>query len=84
MSTLGGQSITVSGAHFGPINTGIEVAVGGILATNIVWITDTSLTFVMPPRRSSNRALVVTRGDSCNNSVPFNVDYLPPKLIAAV
>ena len=82
MSTLGGQSITVSGAHFGPINTGIEVAVGGILATNIVWITDTSLTFVMPPRRSSNRALVVTRGDSCNNSVPFNVDYLPPKLIA--
>jgi hypothetical protein len=83
-TTLGGTAITISGSNFA---AGATVMIGGAAATNVTFVSETSLTAVTPQHTSGAADVVVSAGGKTGTlrsgftfSAPAKQDNQPPTI----
>ena len=74
-STLGGDTITISGAHFMPDAT---VTLDGVAATSVNYVNATTLTAVTPVHAQGAVSVVVTNTDDISGTLAAGYTYMNP------
>ena len=80
-TTLGGTTVTISGAH---LTGATSVTFGGVAATNVVVVSDTSITAVTPARTSGAKSVVVTTPAGIATALNAFTFELPAPTITSV
>ena len=80
-TTLGGTTVTISGAH---LTGATSVTFGGVAATNVVVVSDTSITAVTPARTAGAKSVVVTTPAGIATALNAFTFELPAPTITSV
>ena len=80
-TTLGGTTVTISGAN---LTGATSVTFGGVAATNVVVVSDTSITAVTPARTAGAKSVVVTTPAGIATALNAFTFELPAPTITSV
>jgi phosphatidylinositol-3-phosphatase len=80
-NSSGGTSITVTGSNF--VN-GATVTIGGVAATNVVFVNSTTLTAITPVGTVGAKTIVVTNPDTQTAALSNSLTYVIPVSFAGL
>jgi hypothetical protein len=74
-STAGGTSVTIGGSNF---QSGATIQIGGVSASNVVFISATTLTAISPTNSAGTKHIVVTNPDAQSDTFSNSFTYVSP------
>jgi hypothetical protein len=75
-TTAGGTNVTVTGTGF---VSGATVIFGGVTATNITWVSSTSITATTPAHVAGGVDVVVVNPVGLSGTLPGGFTYIAPE-----